>query len=53
LINKATMLNEVIKLARNYVVKNKIAEKGDKIVLALGMPFGKKIDTNMLLVEVI
>jgi pyruvate kinase len=51
LIEKTTMLNTVVKTARSFVTKNKLASKGDKIVLALGMPFGKKIDTNMLLVE--
>jgi pyruvate kinase len=52
-IEKVTMLNDAIKLAKNYLVKNKIAAKGDKIVIAAGAPFGKKIDTNMLLVETI
>ncbi len=53
LIKKTTMLNDVLKLVRIYCSKNKLAVKGDKIVLALGMPFGKSVDTNMLLVETI
>jgi pyruvate kinase len=53
LIGKTTMLNDVLKFVRNYCTKNKLAAKGDKVVIALGMPFGKKVDTNMLLVETI
>ncbi|MBX4197893.1 pyruvate kinase [Candidatus Parcubacteria bacterium] len=53
LIDKTTMLNDVMKHAKDYCLKNNIGKKGDKIVLALGMPFGKKVDTNMLLVETI
>ncbi|MDQ3076866.1 MAG: pyruvate kinase [bacterium] len=52
-IEKTTMLNDVLKLIRTHCIKNKIAEKGDKVVVAIGMPFGKKVDTNMLLVETI
>ncbi|MCC2631091.1 MAG: pyruvate kinase [Candidatus Paceibacter sp.] len=50
-IEKVAMLNDAIKIAKAYLTKNKIATKGDKIVIAAGAPFGKKIDTNMLLVE--
>jgi pyruvate kinase len=50
-INKFKTVNEVVKMAKAYCLKNKIAKKGNKIVIALGMPFGKAIDTNMLLVE--
>jgi pyruvate kinase len=53
LINKTTMLNDVLKIARTHCLKHKLAAKGDKIVLTLGMPFGKKAGTNMLLVETI
>jgi pyruvate kinase len=53
LIKKTTMLNDVIKLAKTHCLKHKLAVKGDKVVLALGMPFGKKVDTNMILVETI
>lgn len=53
LTEKITMLNDVMKIIRTYCLKHKLAEKGDKVVVAVGMPFGKKVDTNMLLVETI
>lgn len=53
LIKKTLMLNDVIKQAKAHCVKHKLAGKGDKMVLALGMPFGKKVDTNMILVETV
>jgi pyruvate kinase len=53
LVNKFETLNEVIKVIKAHLVKCKIAAKGDKIVIAAGAPFGKKVDTNMLLVETI
>lgn len=48
---KVKMINDAISTAKSHCLKTKLAKKGDKIVIALGMPFGKKIDTNMLLVE--
>ncbi len=53
LVEKFQTLNEVIKVIKAYLVKNKIASKGDKIVIAAGAPFGKKVDTNMILVETV
>jgi pyruvate kinase len=53
LIDKADNLNEVLKLVRAYALKHKFAQKGDRVVIAGGMPFGKAIDTNMMTVEVI
>ncbi len=35
------------------IVKNKLAKKNDKIVIATGRPFGKKVGTNMMVVETI
>jgi pyruvate kinase len=52
-IEKIQMLNDAVKSAKAHCLKNKLAVKGDKIVIAAGAPFGKKIDTNMLLVETI
>lgn len=40
-----------LKEIRNYFLKNKFAFKGDKVVIASGMPFGKVVETNMLVVE--
>jgi pyruvate kinase len=53
LVDKFQTLNEVIKVIKSHCLKNKLAARGDKIVVAAGAPFGKKIDTNMLLVETI
>lgn len=53
LIEKFKTVNEAVTEVKAYIVKNKLAKKGDKLVLALGMPFGKKIDTNMLLVDTV
>jgi len=45
---------EVLKYVKNYCLKNKIAKKGDSIVIAGGIPFNKKSgSTNMVMVEVI
>jgi pyruvate kinase len=52
-IESTTMLNDVLKFTRTYCSDYKLAKKGDKVVIALGMPFGKNVDTNMLLVETI
>jgi pyruvate kinase len=52
-IPKIKTLNEALPLIRQYVLKNKIAKKGDKVVVAAGTPFGKPIDTNTVLVETI
>ena len=53
LIPKTTMLNDVLKSAKAIALKEKLVQKGDKIVLAVGTPLGKKADTNMILVETI
>lgn len=52
-IEKVTDFNVVLKDIRNFFLKNKLASKGDKVVIAAGMPFGKVIETNMLLVEIL
>lgn len=52
-INKLKSLDEVVKFIRNFALKQKIAKKGDRVVIAGGFPFGKAIDTNMLLIETI
>ncbi len=50
---KTNALNDAIEEVRAYVLKNKFAKKGDKVVLSAGIPFGKTEGTNMLLIEVI
>jgi pyruvate kinase len=52
-IEKLATIDEVIKEARTYVLANKFAKKGDKVVIAAGIPFGHTGGTNMLLVEVV
>jgi pyruvate kinase len=37
--------------ARAYMLKNKHAKKGDKVIITAGWPLDKKLDTNMLVVE--
>ncbi|MBI3634002.1 MAG: pyruvate kinase [Candidatus Yonathbacteria bacterium] len=50
---KTNTLNDAIGEVRTFVLKNKFAKKGDKVVLSAGIPFGKTGGTNMLLIEVI
>ncbi|MDO8604579.1 MAG: pyruvate kinase [bacterium] len=44
---------DVMKVVRTYVLKHKLAKKGDKVVVAAGVPFGHIGGTNMIMVEVI
>ena len=44
-------LSQVSEMAKDYCLQNKIAQKGDKIVIVAGIPFGKKGSTNTILVE--
>ncbi len=53
LAEKLTTIEDVIKEVRSYVISRKLAKKGDKVVIAAGIPFGRIGGTNMLLVEVI
>ena len=54
LIPSIDTLEEVLKYIKNYCVKNKIASKGDSIVVTGGIPFNKKTcSTNMVMVEII
>src|SRR3989344_5999645 len=51
---KYKTLNEALLMARKYCLTEKIAEKGDNIVIACGAMSGKKnAFTNMILVETI
>ena len=54
LIPEISTFEEVLKYVKNYCLKNKIAQKGDNIVVTGGMPFNKKgFSTNMITVETI
>ena len=51
-ISPFTTVAEVMKVVRAYVLENKIAKKGDKVVVAAGIPFGNTGGTNTIMVEV-
>ena len=53
LAEKLTTIEDVIKEVRSFVTSHKFAKKGDRVVIAAGVPFGRTGGTNMLLVEVI
>ncbi|MFA6536486.1 MAG: pyruvate kinase [Candidatus Paceibacterota bacterium] len=53
LIKQFKTLSEVLVVIRKFCLENNLAQKGDKVVVACGMPFGKVIETNMMLVETI
>lgn len=44
-------ITQVIKEAKTIALKNKLADKGDKMVIVFGMPLGKSGGTNSLIVE--
>ena len=46
-------VSEVIDQVKDFVIKNKYAKKGDKIVIAAGVPFGKVGGTNMIMVQIV
>jgi len=49
--DKFARLSEVSAAARDYCLKNKIAKKGENIVIVAGIPFGKAGATNTILVK--
>jgi len=51
MVKKTTDFNEITKEVRNYFLKSKTGKKGDKVVMASALPFGKSTVVNMLLVE--
>lgn len=53
LAEKLKTIEDVIKEVRSFVISHKFAKKGDRVVIAAGVPFGRTGGTNMLLVEVI
>ncbi len=47
-------IEDIIKIVKEYCVKEKLAKKGDKVVVAGGVPFNTKgLSTNMLIVIVV
>lgn len=51
LVEKTTDFNEVAESVRQHLLKGKIGKKGDQVVMASALPFGKGSAVNMLLVE--
>lgn len=49
--DKFERLSQVSTMAKEYCLKNKIAQKGDNIVIVAGIPFGKNGSTNTILAE--
>lgn len=50
-LERFTGIPEVVVAARALLLKHKYGKKGDKFVIAAGLPFGKQGGTNMLIVE--
>ena len=48
---KFERLSQVSVMAKEYCLKNKIAKKGENIVIVAGTPFGKNGSTNTILAE--
>ena len=50
-VQKISGTVDAMDFLRKYLTQNKISKKGEKVVITSGWPFGKNIDTNMLIVE--
>jgi pyruvate kinase len=46
-------VSEIMDIVRDITSQNKLLKKGDKVVIAAGMPFGESRETNFILVETI
>jgi pyruvate kinase len=44
-------VEEAMVVVREVAFKNKLAKKGEKVVIVWGFPFGGSKDTNLILVE--
>lgn len=53
LIKRFERLTDALKVIRQHVLKYKLGEKNDKVVVVSGVPFGKVIETNSVIVEII
>jgi len=51
LIKPFKYVGQVTEHVDKFIIKNKLTRKGDKVVIAAGVPFGKAGGTNMLLVH--
>jgi|AntRauTorckE6833_2_1112554.scaffolds.fasta_scaffold31693_1 pyruvate kinase len=52
-MNKYTDFTSAVKDIKDVIKKDKLAKKGDKIVIVGSRPFGKQTETNMMVVETI
>ncbi len=52
-VPKFSTIIQILSTIRKTALKHKIAVKGDKVVIVSGMPFGKIMETNMMLIETI
>jgi pyruvate kinase len=50
-IKAYTDFENAVKDIKATIIKNKLAKKSDKIVIATGRPFGENVGTNVMLVE--
>ncbi|MEN9913098.1 MAG: hypothetical protein RLY66_506 [Candidatus Parcubacteria bacterium] len=46
-------VDEIMEIVRNATLDTNLVQKGDKVVIVGGMPFGTAKDTNMILVETV
>jgi pyruvate kinase len=53
LVDKFEHLSDAVRVIKQFLNDGKLVEVGDKIVIASTSPFGKGINTNMMLVETI
>jgi len=53
LVDKFDHVSEAVGVIKQFLKKKKLVVEGDKIILTCGSPFGKKVNTNMMLVETI
>ena len=51
LVDKFAHVSDAVEVIKQFLKKKKLATAGDKIVITCGSPFGKNVNTNMMLVE--
>ncbi len=51
LVKNTDDFNEIARIVRDHFLKSKLAKKGDKVVMASALPFGKGTETNMIVIE--
>jgi pyruvate kinase len=53
LVDKFAHVSDAVEVIRKFLKAKKLVVAGDKIVVTCGSPFGKNVNTNMMLVETI